>query len=203
MLEFHYPEIKDRVWVQTDPGFLGRHGKRICVWDDVYLEVDLSPPNLPLERFCSLLAWQRSAFLRRPCGEWKQKRGGGSLLADAKERGIPFRMWGVTQEEIEEFKVCFPEDFCSCLLATTADYIYRSSDLITLAGRKYHGKRNHLARFTRTYQWSYEEMGALASLPAWRSRRNGAGKTEAAGKMAAARKTARLRCPTITLKSFI
>ncbi|MFH1351527.1 MAG: phosphatidylglycerol lysyltransferase domain-containing protein [Pseudomonadota bacterium] len=35
------------------------------------------------------------------------------------------------------------------------DYIYRSTDLITLAGRKYHGKRNHINKFRRTYPFSY------------------------------------------------
>jgi hypothetical protein len=35
------------------------------------------------------------------------------------------------------------------------DYVYRSEDLIQLAGRKYHSKRNHINKFNRLYQSDY------------------------------------------------
>ena len=35
------------------------------------------------------------------------------------------------------------------------DYVYRTSDLIDLAGSKYHGKRNHIARFSKAHAFSY------------------------------------------------
>jgi hypothetical protein len=38
------------------------------------------------------------------------------------------------------------------------DYIYRSEDLIHLAGRKYHGKRNHINKFLETYAFSYSPL---------------------------------------------
>jgi hypothetical protein len=41
----------------------------------------------------------------------------------------------------------------------TFDYLYHSSDLINLAGRKLHGKRNHLNQFLRKYQWEYLQLG--------------------------------------------
>jgi Uncharacterized conserved protein len=37
----------------------------------------------------------------------------------------------------------------------TFDYVYSSSELINLSGRKFHGKRNHLNQFLRKYQWAY------------------------------------------------
>jgi hypothetical protein len=40
------------------------------------------------------------------------------------------------------------------------DYIYRSSDLIGLAGRKYHGKKNHLNKFRTSCSFSYEPLTA-------------------------------------------
>lgn len=39
------------------------------------------------------------------------------------------------------------------------DYIYRSSDLIELKGKKYHGKRNHIKRFKEN-SWAFEPMTA-------------------------------------------
>ena len=38
------------------------------------------------------------------------------------------------------------------------DYIYRSKDLIELSGGKYHSKRNHLKRFNRNYDFTFEEL---------------------------------------------
>jgi hypothetical protein len=38
------------------------------------------------------------------------------------------------------------------------DYIYRSQDLIQLAGRKYHGKRTHIHKFLQTYAFTYSPM---------------------------------------------
>jgi hypothetical protein len=39
------------------------------------------------------------------------------------------------------------------------DYVYRSEDLINLAGRKYHDKRNHLNSFRRSFRFAYEPLG--------------------------------------------
>jgi len=38
------------------------------------------------------------------------------------------------------------------------DYVYRSEDLIKLAGRKYHGKRNHINKFRRLYPFTYAPL---------------------------------------------
>ena len=38
------------------------------------------------------------------------------------------------------------------------DYVYRTEDLISLAGRKYHRKKNHVNRFLKMYEFTYEEL---------------------------------------------
>ncbi|HEX9884817.1 MAG TPA: phosphatidylglycerol lysyltransferase domain-containing protein [Desulfobaccales bacterium] len=38
------------------------------------------------------------------------------------------------------------------------DYLYRSQDLIQLAGGKYHAKRNYINTLERTYRWRYEPL---------------------------------------------
>jgi hypothetical protein len=40
----------------------------------------------------------------------------------------------------------------------TWDYVYRTSDLVDLPGRKYQGKRNHLNQFTQKNVFSYEPL---------------------------------------------
>jgi hypothetical protein len=38
------------------------------------------------------------------------------------------------------------------------DYLYKSQDLIQLAGRKFHGKRNHISRFLQSHTFSYSPL---------------------------------------------
>ena len=40
------------------------------------------------------------------------------------------------------------------------DYIYDAQSLITLKGKKLHGKRNHINKFLKEYdgRWEYEEL---------------------------------------------
>ncbi len=38
------------------------------------------------------------------------------------------------------------------------DYVYRSDDLIHLAGRKYHAKKNHINKFLRSYVFQYTSL---------------------------------------------
>ncbi|MDL2258059.1 phosphatidylglycerol lysyltransferase domain-containing protein [Eubacteriales bacterium OttesenSCG-928-K08] len=40
----------------------------------------------------------------------------------------------------------------------TFDYVYRVEDLLNLAGRKYHSKRNHIHQFTSQYEFEYQEL---------------------------------------------
>jgi uncharacterized protein len=39
------------------------------------------------------------------------------------------------------------------------DYVYRSQDLMQLAGGNYHAQRNHINRLTRSYRCRYEPLG--------------------------------------------
>jgi hypothetical protein len=39
-----------------------------------------------------------------------------------------------------------------------SDYVYRTESLITLSGRKYHRKRNHLKQFRSSYAYRYEPL---------------------------------------------
>ena len=48
------------------------------------------------------------------------------------------------------------------------DYVYRSEDLIKLSGNRYHGKKNHINKFRKTYEFSYEPLTPERVKPAWR-----------------------------------
>ena len=45
------------------------------------------------------------------------------------------------------------------------DYVYLVDDLTNLSGKKYHGKKNHVNKFKKLYNWSYKPLkGDMADL---------------------------------------
>ena len=69
--------------------------------------------------------------------------------------GKPLTVAGITETSLQMLSELYPGGFTYDTDDGDWDYIYNSSDLISLPGRKYHGKRNHLARFN--------ELGAVFS----------------------------------------
>ncbi len=82
------------------------------------------------------------------------------LMDDAAERGAPFAMRGLSAATKAELEQLFPGRFAYTSLRDTADYIYTVKDLSELGGRKYQPKRNLVSRFTKNYQWTYEDITA-------------------------------------------
>ncbi|MCL2081202.1 MAG: phosphatidylglycerol lysyltransferase domain-containing protein [Oscillospiraceae bacterium] len=77
------------------------------------------------------------------------------MEADAKARGIPLKMIAVNPEQkalIDGKGFVFTES------RNYADYLYNAQDLLELPGKKYHSKRNFIARFMRENDWQYEEI---------------------------------------------
>jgi len=77
--------------------------------------------------------------------QWQKKRGKVPRIERADERlvrelsGAPF--------EISQVRNYF-------------DYLYRTRDLMTLEGRRYHAKRNHINKIQRTMSFTYEPITA-------------------------------------------
>lgn len=61
--------------------------------------------------------------------------------------GVPLVITGVTDSFLPMLDELYPNAFTAAPDRDGSDYIYNSSDLINLLGKKYHSKRNHLARF--------------------------------------------------------
>lgn len=68
-----------------------------------------------------------------------------------EEQQKSFYMYGVETEMVEEFKKYKKVEFEIEEDRDNFDYVYLSQDLITLAGRKYHAKKNHLNSFKKNY----------------------------------------------------
>jgi hypothetical protein len=160
MLQFKYPEMEDRAWLQpvlSQSGNLGSESAfgTLFLWKNTY-----HSKICRYEDHVLLCSGEHFHTYNLPVGGEKPFEAVEILIADASERGIPFKMWGVSPQGAEKLESMYPGRFTFELDRNGADYIYRSADLIGLSGRKYHGKRNHLAQFNRDYSWSYEEIGA-------------------------------------------
>lgn len=73
------------------------------------------------------------------------------MFADAAERGQAPHIAYMTAAERDTLEALFPGKFTYRREEGNQDYIYLSRDLATLAGKKYHAKRNHISKFYRTY----------------------------------------------------
>ncbi|MDP4179602.1 MAG: phosphatidylglycerol lysyltransferase domain-containing protein [Bacillota bacterium] len=62
----------------------------------------------------------------------------------------------------ESFITLFNENFQNDIEIeydnNNSDYVYYSKDLITLSGKKYDGKRNHIHKLKKQYEYSYEKL---------------------------------------------
>ena len=91
-----------------------------------------------------------------PVGEGDLKKAIGQLDLDAQERQIPLRIFAVTQKMFDLVEEIVPGEFIYKKDRNWSEYIYSSEDLISLVGKKYQPKRNHINKFKRTYiSWEY------------------------------------------------
>ena len=65
-------------------------------------------------------------------------------------RLVPFHLMEIIREAVPELR--WQDD------RPNYDYIYLTQDLIDLKGRAFHGKKNHLNYFKKTYDYEYVEM---------------------------------------------
>jgi hypothetical protein len=82
-----------------------------------------------------------------PIGNGDRRAVIEDILQDAKERGLPCRIVGMTEDDRAELEEWFPGKFLIKATRDNCDYVYATEDLADLKGRKYQKKRNHANRF--------------------------------------------------------
>ena len=96
---------------------------------------------------CAFRSDDRTPNFTLPSGEGDYRDVIGEMKRYSDSRGKALKIKGITESSLVMMNELFPDSFTVETDEGDWDYIYNSSDLIGLAGRKYHGKRNHLARF--------------------------------------------------------
>lgn len=92
-----------------------------------------------------------------PAGKGDYRDVFGELKRFTDSIGKPLILTGVTEKSLALLDELFPDSFTCEFDRDSSDYIYNSSDLIQLRGKKYHAKRNHLARFSE-YDYIYSPV---------------------------------------------
>lgn len=82
-----------------------------------------------------------------------------AMIKDAKDNEHGFLFYTVLAEQCKLLEVLFPGMFDFWPQTDYDEYIYDAKSLITLTGKKYHSKRNHINRFKTSYpDWQYEPI---------------------------------------------
>ena len=77
-----------------------------------------------------------------------------------KKHNLPIIIKGITDPIKEIMEQALPGMFQYEPDRDNYDYVYLSSDLIHLKGRKYQKKRNHINKFKSLYEYSYERISS-------------------------------------------
>lgn len=87
------------------------------------------------------------------------KRALDWLMNYSREKGKPFKLYNVTEDNFAQLETFYPGRFTVEYDRDEADYVYEREKLATLAGKKLHGKRNHINKFKALYEeWQYEGL---------------------------------------------
>jgi len=162
MIVFKKPELEDREVINN---YLKRQKSRSCectfantyLWSHFYkVEYAIIADTLVYQ---SLGEKQSFTF---PIGDDEQiKIALDTLMEHCQKEDIPFRLHLVTPEQFVKLEVLYPATFQINYDEDVADYVYEREKLANLSGKKYHGKKNHVNKFKRTYpDWKYETMTA-------------------------------------------
>jgi len=160
MLDFHRPAIEDKPWVDSLLRLSAYRGCEYCfgnilIWSAAF-QVQIARHG----DFFAAKSISSSPEYCFPAGKGNLKTFIELLMRDARENGHRFAMFAVTENQKAVLNELFEGKFVFEPYRDGFDYIYKSADLIELAGKKYHAKRNHITSFMKLYDWSLEEIDA-------------------------------------------
>lgn len=99
------------------------------------------------------------------------------ILKLCEEEGETLELTPLAQTDFDCLRRWYPGQFLMAANRDKSDYIYEREKLVKLPGKKYHGKRNHIARFMDAGDWCYEAVtdenraDAQAMMEEWKRRR--------------------------------
>lgn len=75
-----------------------------------------------------------------------------------KSKSWRFAFKKITSDELRYFKNRIPSEASVVYDRDNSDYLYNTQDLITLRGKRYDGKRNHINKFKKQHTFEYVQL---------------------------------------------
>lgn len=156
MIRFKELTLSDKDKIQSYTLYSDRQNcdlvfANLCSWRFLYHTVWTEMDGFLVLKFRTEDGW---AYML-PVGHGDLKKVLADLMADARECGHPFRMFGICNDTMPEIELLMPEHFRFSIDRNYADYIYSRESLATLQGKKLQPKRNHINRFKNMYSYEY------------------------------------------------
>lgn len=108
--------------------------------------------------------WGRPAYLF-PAGRGDLRQAICLLADQSRSERVPLAFYSLLPEDIQKLDQLFPGAFSYRSIPDAWEYLYETQSLITLSGKKLHGKRNHINRFIESYpDWRFEEISSPSQL---------------------------------------
>lgn len=118
-----------------------RGGHEIAEFDDFVILKNLYGEKI---LFSAPYAVNNDAFLR----------GMDEIKRYCKENGVNHSVVNLSKEQAELLN---PDEYEISTNRNSYDYVYNTSDLISLSGKKYHSKRNFIKRFKDKYEFEFRD----------------------------------------------
>ncbi|MCL2293985.1 MAG: phosphatidylglycerol lysyltransferase domain-containing protein [Spirochaetes bacterium] len=152
---------EDKKWIKKRLGESNYNGCEYCfgnlfIWDSTYNQEVADYKGFLIAK---ALVENRVGFLF-PAGSGDLKQVISDLAAYCANSGYPLTFGNITNDHKAVLDDLFPGAFFYTENRDASDYIYLRENLAILAGKKYHAKRNHIARFKDNPDWVYEPITA-------------------------------------------
>ncbi len=151
MLEFRKPTPEDQQWI-IDAGFRVHLRQN----DAGYVNISLLTEKYNTHIYNyqgTLLRFFPEGYLKgtyaAPVGEADFREVIPLLEKDAEERGLPFQLELLTEEDCRKLEEAFPGKYRMECRPDFAEYLHLREQLAAMPGRKFSSKRNHIAQFFR------------------------------------------------------
>ena len=157
MIEFHSPTVEDKVWATPLLRASGWSGSEHAfgthyVWQDKF--------QAEIANYGGFFLGRSNGLYLFPAGEGNLKEVLEELLEQERKlgHGDMLKMFAVPQPALPILQELFGARMTVEPDRSNWDYLYLAKNLIELPGKAYHGKRNHIAKFRRLYEYSYEDI---------------------------------------------
>lgn len=158
-IKFHEITLADKTWMDAR---FAEDDRNACeytfannfIWRKVY--------QVEVTEICECLVIRfvenKKYCYSYPVGAGDKKAAIERLLFICEQEKYPLVMSPLSEIDRQQLMKWFPGEFLIEADRDDFDYIYAREKLTSLAGKKLHGKRNHIARFKDGGDWSYEPM---------------------------------------------